>query len=67
MIYKINKMNLHCKKCLKITNNSTIIEIKQDIFRETSLYSGCIDFDFEKFETSDKEGLNYFFVKLSIK
>ena len=52
-------MNLYCIKYLKITNNSTIVEIQHHIFEEIKLYRDCIDCSFKTFETTEEKEVNY--------
>lgn len=54
-MYKINKMNLRCIRCLEITYNSTSNELKYGIGRINMLYSYCIDRGFKKCIVVDRE------------
>lgn len=40
---KIGKIDLNCIKCLKVTDNSTIIKLKHEIDGLNRPYYNCID------------------------
>lgn len=60
-------MNPYCIKCLKITNNSTSIELKYGTDRISRLYSNCTDCSFKKITAADRKDLNHYLRKLSVK